>query len=142
MESNTARGTIRVTDHKTGKKPDQIPRWVGGGKSLQPLLYGIAAEKLLDKPVEAGRLLYATQKGGYTPIEMKIDKRARLFLSHLLGRIDGAIADGFLPPFPDKDACGHCDYRISCGPYEELRTRKKDRRDERLEGLIEIRGMA
>ncbi len=44
---------------------------------------------------------------------------------------------------PQKDACGICDYRTVCGPYEELRVaRHKDRRDERLEPLIEIRGMA
>jgi hypothetical protein len=29
-----------------------------------------------------------------------------------------------------------------CGPYEERRSGKKDRRDERLELLTEIRGMA
>ena len=60
-----------------------------------------------------------------------------------LAEVDGAIADGFLPPVPQKDACDICDYRMVCGPYEELRlARYKDRRDERLEPLTEIRGMA
>jgi CRISPR/Cas system-associated exonuclease Cas4 (RecB family) len=136
------REAFRVTDHKTGKRPDTIPRWVGGGRSLQPLLYGLAAEQLLGSPVEAGRLLYATQRGGYTPIEIKLDDRARLFLQKLLGDIDASIASGFLPPAPAKDACGICDYRIVCGPYEERRLDKKDRRDVRLEALTEIRGMA
>ncbi len=142
VEKNVAREAFRVTDHKTGKRPDTIPRWVGGGRSLQPLLYGLAAEKLLESPVESGRLLYATQKGGYTPIEIKLDERARLFLQKLLSDIDASIANGFLPPVPAKDACEFCDYRIVCGPYEERRLNKKDRREERLEPLTEIRGMA
>jgi ATP-dependent helicase/nuclease subunit B len=142
VEKHVSRDAFRVTDHKTGKRPDAIPRWVGGGRSLQPLLYGLAAEQLLGSPVEAGRLLYATQRGGYTPVEIKLDDRARLFLRKLLGDIDASIAGGFLPPAPAKDACEMCDYRIVCGPYEERRLSKKDRRDERLEPLTEIRGMA
>jgi hypothetical protein len=55
--------------------------------------------------------------------------------------VDEAIGSGFLPPVPEKDACSICDYSAACGPYEVLRTsRVKDRRDERLEGLTEIRG--
>jgi len=142
VEKNIARGAFRVTDHKTGKRPDTIPRWVGGGRSLQPLLYGLAAEQLLGSPVEAGRLLYATQRGGYTPVEIKLDDRARQFLQKLLADIDASIATGFLPPAPAKDACEICDYRIVCGPYEERRLGKKDRHDVRLEPLTEIRGMA
>jgi len=142
VEKHETRDVYRVTDHKTGKRPDTIPRWVGGGRSLQPLLYGLVAEQLLGAPVEAGRLLYATQRGGYTPVEIKVDDRARLFLHKLLSDIDASIAGGFLPPAPAKDACGICDYRIVCGPYEERRHGKKDRHDERLELLTEIRGMA
>lgn len=142
VEKHVSRDAFRVTDHKTGKRPETIPRWVGGGRSLQPLLYGLAAEQLLGSPVEAGRLLYATQRGGYTPIEIKLDERARLVLQKLLGDIDASIASGFLPPAPAKDACEICDYRIVCGPYEERRLGKKDRHDVRLEPLTEIRGMA
>ena len=142
IEKHESRNAFRVTDHKTGKRPDTIPRWVGGGRSLQPLLYGLVAEQLLGSPVEAGRLLYATQRGGYTPVEIKVDDRARQFLHKLLSDIDASIAGGFLPPAPAKDACGICDYRIVCGPYEERRLGKKDRHDERLELLTEIRGMA
>jgi len=142
VEKRVSGGTFRVTDHKTGKRPDTIPRWVGGGRSLQPLLYGLAAEQLLGSPVEAGRLLYATQRGGYTPVEIKLDERARQFLQKLLGDIDASIEGGFLPPTPAKDACEICDYRIVCGPYEERRLGKKDRHDVRLEPLTEIRGMA
>ena len=143
IDAVEARGDLRrVTDYKTGKAPDVIPKWTGGGKHLQPLLYALAAEQKLGGKVDSGRLLYATQKGNFTTIEIRLDDRARAFLGKLLGGIDSRIADGFLPPVPDKDACGFCDYRIVCGPYEERRALMKDRQDERLDTLYEIRGMA
>jgi ATP-dependent helicase/nuclease subunit B len=142
VERHATRGVLRVTDHKTGKPPENPPAYVGGGLFLQPLLYGLAARRLLDAEVECGRLLYATQRGEYKHAQIPITEKSRAFLAKLLGNIDGSIAQGFLPPAPQKEACGHCDYRPVCGPYEELRSAKKDRHDERLEPLIEIRGMA
>jgi ATP-dependent helicase/nuclease subunit B len=142
VERHASRGVLRVTDHKTGKLPDTTPYMVGGGRYLQPLLYGMAAEKLLGATVECGRLFFATQQGGYQVVEIPVDERRRAFLKKLLSNIDGAIAEGFLPAAPLKEVCESCDYREACGPYEEQRAAKKDRRDERLEPLIEIRGMA
>jgi CRISPR/Cas system-associated exonuclease Cas4 (RecB family) len=142
VERHATRGVLRVTDHKTGKPPENPPAYVGGGLFLQPLLYGLAARRLLRAEVESGRLLYATQRGEYKYAEIPITERSRAFLSKLLQNIDGSIAEGFLPPAPQKDACRHCDYRPVCGPYEEFRFTRKNRRDERLEPLIEIRGMA
>ena len=142
VERNTRTGALRVTDHKTGRKPDSIPLYVGGGKFLQPLLYALAAEKLLGLPVESGRLFYATQRGEYMHALIHATPQARLFLARLVENIDSAIATGFLPPAPQKDVCGICDYRVACGPYEERRVGSfKDRRDERLEPLTEIRAM-
>jgi CRISPR/Cas system-associated exonuclease Cas4 (RecB family) len=142
VERHSTRGVLRVTDHKTGKPPDTIPAYVGGGLFLQPLLYGLAARQLLGSEVEYGRLLYATQRGEYKFAQIPITDRSRAFLKKLLQNIDGSIEQGFLPPAPQKEACGHCDYRPVCGPYEEFRFTKKNRQDERLEALIEIRGMA
>src|ERR1700733_13925215 len=142
VERNVTRGVLRVTDHKTGKPPENPPAYVGGGLFLQPLLYGLAARQLLHAEVESGRLLYATQRGEYKHAEIALPDRSRAFLAKLLQNIDGSIAQGFLPPAPQKEACGHCDYRPVCGPYEEFRSTKKNRQDERLEPLIEIRGMA
>jgi CRISPR/Cas system-associated exonuclease Cas4 (RecB family) len=133
---------LRVTDYKTGKPPDTIPRWVGGGQHLQPLIYALVVEAEFQAKVDSGRLLYATQRGGYLTVEIPLDQKARLFLTKLLEDLDGMIAGGFLPPVPAKDACTICDYRVVCGPYEERRLLKKDVRDERLDALFEIRGMA
>src|SRR5262249_53862508 len=52
VERNCTTGVHRVTDHKTGQFPERTPHLTGGGKALQPLLYGLAAEKLLATPVE------------------------------------------------------------------------------------------
>src|SRR5262249_2852331 len=41
VERDPARGLLRVTDHKTGKAPERLPRWIGGGELLQPLLYAL-----------------------------------------------------------------------------------------------------
>ncbi len=142
VERNLFTRTLRVTDHKSGKAPEQVPAYVGGGRFLQPILYALAAEKLLGEKVEAGRLFYATQRGGYQHMLIPAGDASRRFLARLLQNIDGAIASGFLPPAPQKDACSICDYRLVCGPYEEQRfTRHKNRKDERLEPLTEIRSM-
>jgi ATP-dependent helicase/nuclease subunit B len=142
VERHLLTRALRVTDHKTGKAPEQVPAYVGGGRYLQPILYALAAEKLLGEKVEAGRLFYATQRGGYQHMLIKASDASRRFLARLLHNVDDAIAGGFLPPAPEKDACSFCDYRLVCGPYEEQRfTRHKNRKDERLEPLFEIRSM-
>ncbi|HEY7335787.1 MAG TPA: PD-(D/E)XK nuclease family protein [Bryobacteraceae bacterium] len=143
VERHLASGAMRVTDHKSGRAPDRVPLYVGEGRTLQPLLYGLAAERILNAKVESGRLFYATQRGGYQTMRIEANDRARAYLTRVLQNIDDAICSGFLPPAPEKDACAHCDYRLACGPYEELRfSRHKNRREERLEPLFEIRGFA
>jgi CRISPR/Cas system-associated exonuclease Cas4 (RecB family) len=141
VEKHVRSGVLRVTDHKTGKPPERIPAYTGGGRVLQPMLYALAAERLFGAEVESGRLFYATQRGGYQQIGITVNASARRFMEKLLSNIDDAIGSGFLPPVPEKDACSICDYRVVCGPYEELRaSHTKNRRDERLDGLHEIRG--
>jgi hypothetical protein len=39
--------------------------------------------------------------------------------------LDEALSKPFLPAAPAKGACQFCDYRVVCGPYEELRTSHK-----------------
>ena len=52
--------------------------------------------------------------------------------------IDDDLAAGFLPAAPRDGACRYCDYRIVCGPYEEIRLRRKDQG--RLARLRLLRG--
>ena len=139
VERHRTRGTLRVVDHKTGKPPEQAPVCIGGGATLQPALYGLAVEELLQGNTEAGRLFYCTQRGGFTPIDITLNNATRMRFEHTMAAIDSAIESGFLPAAPAKDACDSCDYRAVCGPYEQQRVRHKDA--DSLEPLLNIRRM-
>ena len=130
-------GTLRITDHKTGKKPRERATYVGRGEMLQPLLYALAAEQVLAQPVQEGQLFFCTQRGEYWKVRVPLDDRARQQIRQVLGTIDGAVKQGFLPAAPRQDACLFCDYRSVCGPYEELRVKRKDERA--LSALQQIR---
>ncbi|MGH9675401.1 MAG: PD-(D/E)XK nuclease family protein, partial [Bryobacteraceae bacterium] len=122
--------------HKTGRRPERLPGYIGGGTHLQPVLYGMAAEKLLDAKVLHGRLSYCTQRGSYEIVEVMLDK-ARASANEALRIIQDSITSGFLPAAPRKDTCAICDYRAVCGPYEEERVRRKPQ--DRLERLVSLR---
>jgi CRISPR/Cas system-associated exonuclease Cas4 (RecB family) len=127
IEKHPVRGTLRITDHKTGKPPRELPKYVGGGALLQPLAYAMAAEKLLGASTEVSRLSYCTQRGGYGEIPFDITPRHRAFFIHAMSLIDGEIDRGFLPAAPQAGACAMCDYRPTCGPNEERRTARKSK---------------
>ena len=139
VEKHATRNALRVTDHKTGKAPQNRPQYVGGGAILQPLLYALAAERLLDKPVESGSLFFCTQRGDFSQINIPLDTQSRERLSRVLQTIGRHIEEGFFPAAPQAGACGLCDYRPVCGPYEEQRAKRK--LPERLEPLIAIRNL-
>jgi len=120
-----ASGKLRVTDHKTGKARAAKDLVVGGGKSLQPLLYALAAEKLLEREVEAGRLYYCTAAGGYEERVVRLNDENRALVTLVIEKIDEALAAAFLPAAPEKDACTWCDFLAVCGSREEIRTRRK-----------------
>ena len=139
VERHKDTGLIRVTDHKTGKPPERVPAYVGGGAILQPLLYSLAAEKILGTPVSAGRLFYCTQRGGYREITVPVRPIARQNLEQVIETIDASLHSGFLPAAPAKDACTMCDFQPVCGPREEERLRKKPAGQ--LEALLRLRGL-
>jgi ATP-dependent helicase/nuclease subunit B len=139
IERHTTRDALRVTDHKTGKAPERRPQYVGGGSALQPLLYALAVERLLDGPVESGGLYFCTERGDFTRFDIPVTEESRGRLTRVLQTIQRSIEGGFLPAAPQAGACSLCDYRPVCGPYEEMRTRRKQ--PERLETLVEIRNL-
>jgi len=134
-----ANGKVRVTDHKTGKARAAKTVVVGGGKALQPLLYALAAEKLLGRTVESGRLYYCTAAGGYEERVVALDGENRAAITTVIATIDEALADGFFPTAPEKDACMWCDFLAVCGSREEIRTRNKPVRQ--LTNLTRIRDL-
>lgn len=130
-------GTLRVTDHKTGKARVPAHAVIAGGKALQPLLYALAVEALLRAPVESGRLYYCTSDGGFQERVMLLDDMNRMAIGSALDVIGRAVEEGFLPAAPQKEACRWCDYRPICGPHEEQRFARKD--PERVASLSELR---
>ena len=120
-----ASGTLRATDHKTGKSRPKAGVVVGGGTVLQPVLYALAAEALLGMPVDAGRLYYCTADGGFEERVVPLDDESRRIAGDVVAIVGRALAAGFLPAHPTKGACRWCDYRAVCGPNEEVRTARK-----------------
>jgi len=130
-------GALRVVDHKTGRVPDPLPQVVGGGETLQPVLYAMAAERMLGERPELGRLYYSTIAQNYRTIDVPMHDWARQRAGAALRVIDGAIESAFLPAAPRKDGCRCCEYLPVCGPYEEERIAGKDQT--RLKSLKELR---
>lgn len=130
-------GKYRVTDHKTGKARAERNTIVGGGKYLQPLLYALAAQKVLNQRVESGRLYYCTADGGYEERVVPLDEFNLQAVTAVLTTIRQSLADGFLPAAPEEGACGWCDFLAVCGGLEETRTGNKP--GDRLVQLKRIR---
>jgi ATP-dependent helicase/nuclease subunit B len=139
IEEHRATGVLRITDHKTGRKPERIEKvLLGGGAVLQPILYGLAIEAALARTVGQGRLFYCTAAGSFHAHEIPLNERTRAAGLEVLEVIDRAIETGFLAAAPSEEACGRCDFRCVCGPdvFERIRRKPQDP----LADLIELRG--
>jgi CRISPR/Cas system-associated exonuclease Cas4 (RecB family) len=134
-------GHLRITDHKTGKADGEDGQIIAGGKSLQPALYALVAEKLFrgELKVDCGRLYFCTSAGGFSEIAVPLDRQTRSSITQVAEIIGEALDKPFLPAAPAERQCAWCDYRPVCGPYEEMRTRRKPRRQ--LEPLLKLRDM-
>jgi RecB family exonuclease len=132
-------GDIRVTDHKTGKANINRRQRIGGGTSLQPVLYALAAERLFagDGTVASGRLYFCTSNGGFTEHVVALDEGSRSAATTVARIVGEAINGPFLPAAPAPSECERCDFRVVCGPHEERRTGLKKR--ERLAPLLDLR---
>jgi RecB family exonuclease len=132
-------GMLRVTDHKTGKADASNGQVIKGGRSLQPVLYALAAEKLFagNDVVTGGRLYFSTSRGGFAEVMVALDEEARGAAARLTRMVTSAIETPFLPAAPDHEECSRCEYRLVCGPYEEMRSGRKPRAV--LEPLAQLR---
>jgi CRISPR/Cas system-associated exonuclease Cas4 (RecB family) len=130
-------GRLRVTDHKSGKASAPQHVVVGGGQVLQPVLYALAAERILGTEVTEGRLYYCTSVGEYAERIVPIDRASRGDAETVAGIVGQALRDGFLPAAPAERACTWCDYKAVCGPYEEVRVQRKP--PDKLVPLLRLR---
>ena len=116
---------LRITDHKTGRNRTNPRTVIGGGATLQPVIYGLAVEKIFERPVVGGRLFYCTAAGGFSEHPVSLSEANRRAGLEALEIIDRAIELGFLPPAPAERACTWCDFRPVCGPDEPEHVRRK-----------------
>jgi CRISPR/Cas system-associated exonuclease Cas4 (RecB family) len=139
IERSPDGSVLRVTDHKTGKNRVKEGLIVGGGATLQPVLYSAAVEQGLGRKVVEGRLYYCTTAGGFThhPIAMSDYNRSQGLQA--LTIIDRSIEQGFLVAAPAERACTWCDFRPICGPGEEERVSRKAA--DRIADLEALRSM-
>lgn len=133
---------LRVSDYKTGSNRTRDGMVIGGGETLQPMLYALAVEKMFPgDDVSVSRLFFSTSRGGFTKRDVDINPKSRAVIGRLLEQIDAAVTSGFLPPAPRVQrrwiACDWCDFLSVCGPYEPLRMQRKNR--ERLAELERLR---
>ncbi|MEE2637398.1 MAG: PD-(D/E)XK nuclease family protein [Acidobacteriota bacterium] len=122
----TVDGELRVTDHKTGRNRTAERMVVGHGEVLQPVLYGMAVEQALGRPVSESRLFFSTVAGGYTTRTVPLGETERRHGLEVLTIIDRALEMGVIVPAPRRGACAWCDFRPVCGPWEETRVLRKD----------------
>jgi ATP-dependent helicase/nuclease subunit B len=143
---STASDELRVTDYKTGGNYTRWRMVVGGGETLQPVLYPLAVEAVLGARVVEGRLFFCTRDGGFSERVVRIDEDTRSTGLQVLAVVDEAIGRGFLPAAPRPragarpSACEICDFALVCGPDEERRSQRKDRTA--LAGLRRLRDLS
>ncbi len=137
VEEHGQDGSLRVTDHKTGKDRTRPPLVIGGGAVLQPVLYSLVVEQVTGRKVVESRLSFCTSAGGYKEQPATLDAVSRRIGIEALEIVDRAIERGDLAAAPAEGACAWCDFRPVCGPNEEERVGRKPK--ERLSDLIELR---
>jgi len=138
IEEHRQTGLLRVTDHKTGRKPERIEKTiVGGGAVLQPVLYPMAVEAGLSRAVSHGRLFYCTAAGSFYEHPIPLNERTRSAAVDVLRVIDRAVTEGFLAAAPGVEACARCEFQPVCGPDVQRRVARKPQ--DRLADLLEIR---
>ncbi len=139
IETREGSQELRITDHKTGRNRTTARTVIGGGAALQPVIYGLAIEKILGRPVREGRLFYATTAGGFAEHPVPLSEANRRAGLEALEIIDRAIELGFLPAAPAERACAWCDFRSICGPDEPRHVARKTA--DPLGDLAALRGM-
>jgi CRISPR/Cas system-associated exonuclease Cas4 (RecB family) len=116
IEEHNQTKALRITDHKTGRRPEKLEKvLIGGGAVLQPVLYSMAVETALEREVSHGRLFYCTSTGSFFSHPVLLDERSRAAGLEVLEVVDRAIETGFLAAAPTEEACDRCDFRPVCG---------------------------
>ena len=85
----------------------------------------LGSASLMTMPTFRQVFVAGTSASGATLRGVELDRRARESAQQVADAIGAALTEPFLPAAPKKGACRFCDYRVVCGPYEELRSARK-----------------
>lgn len=134
-------GRYRATDHKTGKVSARSDTIIGGGRTLQPVLYALALTKLFPTAtVAGGSLFYCTSRGGFERRDVELSPTARQMVARVPELLRSLLQSSFLAAHPVGEwACQWCDYSGVCGPHEHARVQEKQLRPEPLKRLEALR---
>lgn len=109
-------GDLVIVDYKTGstyayrKDPKKGP--FRGGRSLQPAIYGVAANRLVKGAVAAFEYLFPTAKGRNQVV--RYDAAELKAAEEVIGSLLSHPAAGHFPPTSSPDDCKLCDFRDIC----------------------------
>ncbi len=139
----SSEGRLRATDHKTGKASKGRNLIVDGGRTLQPVLYALALEKLFpEASVAGGSLFFCTSRGGFERRDVVLDDGARRSIATVTQTLRSLLQSSFLAAHPGGWwDCKYCDYASVCGPHEEARVKTKTQMPDALNGLRGLRGL-
>jgi len=121
-------GTYEVWDYKTGSSLS-VREGTGlrGGRQVQPVLYAMALETLLDR---AGRPGKVSKSGYFFPGRKGEGQRMVTPLDRgqtrkVLGRLFDLLAAGMFPHAVTPEDCKFCDFEAVCGGAKEASERAK-----------------
>jgi ATP-dependent helicase/nuclease subunit B len=121
-------GTFHVWDYKTGGAFSFREKLgIHGGRRIQPALYAMALEVLLERagmraPVSRSGYFFPGRKGEGQRIPVALDADAT---RDVLGRLLDLLAAGAFPHSDAEEDCRFCDYETVCGGAREARERVK-----------------
>ena len=116
VEQHGALGSLRVTDHKTGATARPRGLVVGGGETLQPVLYASRSSSCSAAGVERAAVVTAPRPAGSPSIRSRSrDEHRRGRDSRCWRSSIARSSTASLPQAPRKGACTWCDFRGCAG---------------------------
>jgi ATP-dependent helicase/nuclease subunit B len=111
-------GTFEVWDYKTGSSRGvREGMGVRGGRQVQPALYAMALERLLERAGRTGKVsrsgyFFPGRKGEGQRMIVPVDRGET---RDVLGKLFDLLARGMFPHALTTDSCRFCDYEAICG---------------------------
>ncbi|HYR47113.1 MAG TPA: PD-(D/E)XK nuclease family protein, partial [Thermoanaerobaculia bacterium] len=132
-------GTFEVWDYKTGS-PLSVREGMGarGGRQVQPVLYAMAFETLLERAGLPGRVsksgyFFPGRKGEGQRVIAPLD---RTETRDVLGKLFDLLAAGMFPHALSEGGCRFCDFEAICGGPKEASERAERKLEANRDGVL------